>query len=316
MWPVPIAIGVYLAPESPWWLVRRGRLEDAKRALIRLTDHDDNAEVPFNADQTISMMVHTNESEREQQAGTSYLDLFKGVNLRRTEIVCVTWTIQSLCGASFMGYSTYFYQNAGLSVDHSFTMALGQYAMGAAGTIASWFLITRFGRRTLYFWGLVVLFVFLLTIGCASFAGRSNIAAQWAIGSLLIVYTLTYNCTVGPVCYSLVSELPSVRLRTKSVVMARNCYNMMSIVANIITPSMLNPSAWDWGARSGFFFAGTCFCCALWTFFRLPEPRGRTYTELDVLFERRVSARKFASAEVGRLDVELERSSDVMEKAG
>lgn len=34
----------------------------------------------------------------------------------------------------------------------------------------------------------------------------------------------------------------------------------------------------------------------MWTFFRLPEPKGKTYAELDVLFERRVNARKFNSS--------------------
>lgn len=33
MWPLPLAVGIYLAPESPWWLVRKGRVEDAKKAL-------------------------------------------------------------------------------------------------------------------------------------------------------------------------------------------------------------------------------------------------------------------------------------------
>ena len=91
MWPIPLAIAIWLAPESPWWLVRRGRLEDAKKSLARLTTR--NSPVEFKPDETISMMVHTNEFEKEQMAGTSYLDLFKGVNLRRTEIVCITWAM-------------------------------------------------------------------------------------------------------------------------------------------------------------------------------------------------------------------------------
>lgn len=304
MWPVPLAIGIWLAPESPWWLVRRGRLEDAKKSLVRLTTR--NTGVEFKPDETVSMMVHTNELEREQLAGISYLDLFKGVNLRRTEIVCCTWMIQALCGSSFMGYSTYFYQNAGMAVDNSFSMSLGQYAIGFFGTLSSWFLMTRFGRRTLYLTGLVMMCFFLVIIGSVSFAGKDNTAAQWAIGSLLLIYTLTYNCTVGPVCYSLVSELTSTRLRTKSVVMARNCYNICGIITNIITPSMLNPIAWNWGAKSGYFFAGTCFVCGIWTFFRLPEPKDRTYTELDILFEQRVSARKFAATHIDRLDAALD----------
>ena len=45
--------------------------------------------------------------------------------------------------------------------------------------------------------------------------------------------------------------------------------------------------------NSNQFWAGVCFLCLVWTYFRLPEPKGRTYGEMDVLFERGISARKF-----------------------
>ncbi|KJZ77675.1 hypothetical protein HIM_02852 [Hirsutella minnesotensis 3608] len=307
IWPIPLMIGIYLAPESPWWLVRRGRVEDAKKSLIRLTAR--NSGDSFRPDETVSMMIHTNEMEKKAVSGTSYKDLFKGVNLRRTEIVCVTWMVQTLSGSTFMGYSTYFYQQAGLAVENSFTMSLGQYALGAVGTMSAWFLMSIAGRRTLYLSGQLIMCTLLLAIGCTSFAGRENIAAQWAIGSMLLVYTFTYDATVGPVCYSLVSELSSTRLRTKSVVLARNLYNIVGIITNIITPRMLNPSAWNWGAKSGFFWASTCLLCAIWTYFRLPEPKGRTYGELEILFENRISARKFKSTSVSSLS--SHRSADL-----
>jgi MFS transporter, SP family, general alpha glucoside:H+ symporter len=43
---------------------------------------------------------------------------------------------------------------------------------------------------------------------------------------------------------------------------------------------------------------GICFLCVIYTYFRLPEPRGRSFAELDVLFELKVPARKFSSTEV------------------
>ncbi|KAJ8609013.1 hypothetical protein MRB53_039372 [Persea americana] len=113
-----------------------------------------------------------------------------------------------------------------------------------------------------------------------------------------MLYTFAYDATVGPVCYSLVAELASTRLRNKTVVLARNAYNITGIVANVLTPHMLNPDSWNWGAKTGFFWAGACLLCALWTFFRLPEPKGRTYAELDILFQSKVSARKFKQTQV------------------
>lgn len=46
-------------------------------------------------------------------------------------------------------------------------------------------------------------------------------------------------------------------------------------------------------AKAGFFWAGCTALCLLWAFFRLPESKNFTYAELDLLYERKVPARKF-----------------------
>lgn len=69
---------------------------------------------------------------------------------------------------------------------------------------------------------------------------------------------------------------------------------------------MLNPGEWDWGNYAGFFWAGACFLSIIYTYFRVPEPRGRTYAELDMLFEKNVSARAFAKAEVNAFEEQVE----------
>ncbi|KAF2790919.1 maltose permease MAL61 [Melanomma pulvis-pyrius CBS 109.77] len=302
IWPVPLIIGIAFAPESPWWLVRKERYEDAKNVLNRLTSR--NRDTNFNADETISMMKHTNELEKAVSEGGSYIDCFKGTDLRRTEICAMTWFVQAFCGSSFMGFSTYFFEQAGLDTSNAFSMSLGQYSLGAVGVFMAWFLMGRVGRRTLYLWGQVIMCFLLLIIGFIGIVPAGNSGAQWGIGAMLLVFTAVYNSTVGPVCYSLVAEMPSTRLRQKTVVLARNFYNIASIIGNILTPRMLNPGAWNWGAKSAFFWAGTCFLCLVWTYFRLPEPKGRTYGELDILFEQRVSARKFKGTVVQELHIE------------
>ena len=295
VWPVPILVAVLLAPESPWWLVRKGRVEDAKRAVMRLQRKGEN----IRADDAIAMMIHTDEVEKKINRGTSYLDCFRGrVSLRRTEIACLTWICQSICGSSFMGNSTYFYEQAGLPQSSAFDMTIGQFAVGFVGTVCSWPLMTRVGRRKIYVWGLFLLTVILFVVGCMGIPPPQT-ELSWGIGSLLIIYTFTYNITVGPVCYSLVAELPSSRLRQKTVVLARNAFNIVGVAyTNVIGLYTLNPTAWDWGAKSSFFWAGNCAVCFVWAYFRLPEPKDRTYAELDMLFDQGVSARRFSTTQV------------------
>ncbi|KAF9885307.1 hypothetical protein FE257_013024 [Aspergillus nanangensis] len=295
IWPIPIFIGVVLAPESPWWLVRKGRTDEAVNVLLRLTSRgaDDN----FNPHETVAMMVHTNEMEKEISTGTSYWDCFRGVDLRRTEVSCLIWAAQNLCGSGLMAYSTVFYQRAGLPISQSFTMSLVQYAIGFVGTVLSWVFMGYVGRRTLYVYGLAILCALLLVVGFISIAPESS-ATSWATGSMLLVYTFFYDSTVGPVCYSLVSEIPTTRLRIKTVVLARNLYNCFSIVNGVIIPYMLNVDAWNWRGKAGFFWGGLALVGGVWAYFRVPEPKGRTYAEMDALFEQRVSARKFASTKV------------------
>ncbi|CAI6340594.1 unnamed protein product [Periconia digitata] len=294
IWPVPIMIGVLLAPESPWWHVRRGDRAGARVALLRLTSPEKNPN--FNADETIAMIEHTNELEKQITAGTRWRDLFKGNDLRRTEIVCFAWIAQTICGTNIMGYFAYFMQKAGLPTIQSFNMSMISLALGLLGTMGSWFLMRHLGRRTIHLSGGIMLFLTLLIVG---FCSLSNTAAsKWATGGMLILFVFIYDFTIGPVTYSIVSEMSSTRLKAKTIVLARALYNMSNIVVNVLTNYQLGEASWNWGAKTAFFWAATCGVVVLWTFFRLPEPRGRTYGELDVLFERKISARRFASTEV------------------
>jgi MFS transporter, SP family, general alpha glucoside:H+ symporter len=302
MWPVPLLIGIFLAPESPWWLVRKGRLEDAKKSLLRLTSL--NRETDFDADETIAMMVHTTSLEERITKGATYFDCFRGTDRRRTEIVCMVWAIQNLSGNSFSGYSSYFLEQAGLPPVKAYDFALGQYSINMAGVFGAWFLMSLgLGRRSLYLYGLCGLCSMLFILGFLGLVPHAHKKeASLATGSIMLVWALCYQLTVGTVCYSLVAELSTRRLQIKTVVLGRNLYNVVGIICSVLTPYMLNPGAWNWGNFTGFFWAGICFCCIVYTYFRVPEPQGRTFAELDLLFERGVSARKFATTEVEVFD--------------
>jgi SP family general alpha glucoside:H+ symporter-like MFS transporter len=236
--------------------------------------------------------------------GVSFFDCFKGSDLRRTEVACIAWAIQVLSGSSFGNQGTYFFEQAGLSTADSFKFNLGQYAIGFCGTCASWITMTYMGRRRVYLYGLSVLCVLLLIIGALAVPSKQGLAgAKWGQAAMVLIWVFTYDFTVGPVAYCIVGEVSSTRLRGKTVGLARITYNIVGIVAGILNTYMMNPTAWNWKGYAGFFWFVSCFLCLVWSYLRLPECKGRTFRELDILFEQKVSARKFESTEVS-LEVE------------
>ncbi|KAF5022603.1 hypothetical protein F66182_5349 [Fusarium sp. NRRL 66182] len=288
-WAIPLLLGVWFAPDSPWWLIRHERTEDARHALSRLCN-----KTTTDIEDTISLMKHTNKMEKDcNYGGASYRDLFKGVNRRRTEIACMAWVCQALSGWSLTAWAPYFFEQSGFSASISFNLSTAMYGLGIVGGIISWGLLPFVGRRKLYLYGLITPIILLLAGGIVSVVLSDRIGANWTLGGLILAMTFFYDMTIGPVCYIVVAEIPSTRLRVKTVALARVTYNLCLVFNNILMPNMLNPSAWDIRGKSCFLYAGTGFFCLIWCFIRLPETRKLTYLELDILFERRAPTPKF-----------------------
>ncbi|KAG8855056.1 hypothetical protein FRB96_007251 [Tulasnella sp. 330] len=290
VWILPLMCIVFFCPTSPWWLVRQGRFEDAEESVARLT----NPELfsPEDIKKQVAMMMYTTEMEKQAQHGTTYFDCFRGTDRRRTEIVMMVFAMQLLSGENLIGQGVQFLQQAGIGSTTSFDLNMVLNSMFIIGTFASWGLLRFFGRRTLYTYGMGTMAVVLLVIGGLGFVDGKG--ADWAIGVLLICLNFAYNATLGPICYTLIGEVSSTRLRQKSIVLSRVAYQIMNIVCGIIVPRMLSPTSWNWGPKSGLFWAGSAGLSTLYCYLRLPETRGRSYGELDVLFERKVPAWRFS----------------------
>lgn len=239
-------------------------------------------------------MIYTNKTEqRLSSRKMSYADCFRGSNLRRTEIACLVWLTQVFCGSTLTQYAAYFYEQAGFDPSQSFSLSTEMYGVGIFGGIISWFLLRFVGRRRLYLAGLLISIVILVAGGIFAFTPEVSVVSPWTMGSLLILLTFVYDMTIGPVCYVLVAEMPSTRLRVKTVVLARVSYNIAMVINNLLASRMLNPTAWGWNGKAELLFAGTAILCFIWCYFRLPESKGLAYVELDILFEKKAPTRKF-----------------------
>ncbi|KAL4972414.1 major facilitator superfamily domain-containing protein [Aspergillus desertorum] len=203
IWPLPLFIGAYFAPESPWHSVRRDKMEEARTSLMRL--YQNMPEREPRVEQTLAYIKYSTEMERAETANASFLECFKGTNMRRTEINCVA---------------------AGFSELQAFNINISLSACYIVGGIICWFLFPHVGRATIYMSGLTFMFFCLR-----------------AIGILLVMSTLCNMIAIGPTCYPIVAETPAGRLRYKTISIGRFVYNLTSIFTNSVTPRMLSSTS-------------------------------------------------------------------------
>ena len=55
----------------------------------------------------------------------------------------------------------------------------------------------------------------------------------------------------------------------------------------------MNPTAWNWKGKTGFFWFAWAFVTLIWAFFRMPETKGRSFEELDLMFAGKVPTKAF-----------------------
>lgn len=98
-WPFIILIIWPFAPESPWWLVRKGHIDKAEHSLRRLASRE------VDVKPTLAMIIETDKLEQALEAGSTYRDCFRPINLRRTEISIGVYTIQGHVTQHILGFS-------------------------------------------------------------------------------------------------------------------------------------------------------------------------------------------------------------------
>jgi SP family general alpha glucoside:H+ symporter-like MFS transporter len=294
--PLIFIIGAFMAPETPWFLVKKGRFEEAADSLRRTGYAND-------VDNTLAHMKETIQLEDQLSNGTSYLDCFRGTNLRRTLICAMAYSGQFLCGVNLASsYATFFFELAGVTTNQAFDLSLGLFGLGVVGNLLSWPVISIVGRRWGYISTCCMTTSLMFVLGFLGLAPDSNTGAMFAKSVMLMLFYFVYNIGLGPMVYVLIAELPNTRIRGKTLGVACFVPHIFSITFAAALPYAMNTDGANWGAKTAFLFAGLGAIVVIWAFFCLPESKGRTFAELDILFERKTSARRFNNTDLTDFD--------------
>lgn len=190
-----------------------------------------------------------------------------------------------------------------MSDNFSFQLNLINSCLQFVANAGSWFLAAWFGRRTIYLWGTATNVTFLIVLGiCASVTQNSS--TNYAQACLGVIISFVYAGSLGPITYTAIAETSSVRLRALSTGVGRAAYYVCEIPMIYLASRMLNPTGWNLAGKCGYVWGGTAIGCWITAYFFLPELKHRSYREVDILFNRRVPARKFKSTVIDLRDNE------------
>ncbi|KAL1848539.1 hypothetical protein VTK73DRAFT_10098 [Phialemonium thermophilum] len=293
--PAVLAVGLCFVPESPRYLLYKGRAAAARQALESLRG---DSLRPEELELEWVEMEKGIEEEKRLAGSIGPLDMYKGTELRRTLLCYAVIASQTGSGSWFIiSYATYFLIVSGLTVQEGFRYSIMNTCLGLLGVNVGIYAMRHLvGRRSILMIGAAAQGLCMLGMAVsASVPGAGEAARRNCLIAFTALYQFSYNAFVGDASYPVSTELVSTRLRSWTVGSAISLGYILAWLTGFCSPYFINPEHLNWGAKYGYIWAGSNFACFVFFFFFIPELKGRTLEEIDELFARRISAWKFQS---------------------
>ncbi|XP_062093039.1 polyol transporter 5-like [Humulus lupulus] len=292
---VLLAVGVLAMPESPRWLVMQGQLGEAKKVLdktsdsleeatLRLADIKEAAGIPEHCTDDIVQV-----SKRSHGEG-----VWKELLVHPTP--AVRHILISAIGIHFFQqasgidavvlYSPRIFEKAGITSNDQ--KLLATVAVGFVKTIfilTATFLLDRIGRRPLLLSSVAGMILSLGTLGISlTIIDQSDEKLMWAVVlsiAMVMCYVAFFSIGMGPITWVYSSEIFPLKLRAQG--------SSMGVAVNRVTSGVISMSfisLYKAITIGGSFFLFATVAIVAWVFFytMLPETRGRTLEDMEVLF--------------------------------
>ncbi|KAE8327986.1 general substrate transporter [Aspergillus sergii] len=283
-----------IMPETPWWLVSKGKIDKASKMLRTYNGRVEGYDVSEQISELQEIMSATVVEERriaERDSQEGMWAVFQGRNFIRFVIAGWPKITQQFVGlAVFNSNATYFFQYAGNKDPFLVTVILS--CVQLLSMIMTAMLTDQIGRRPLTIYPYAVTTVSVLClgiIGCFDYTQKST-SSLLVFFACLATFSTTGASSIG---YAYAAEIPQQRLRAQTAGLSLAASNLIALMFSFCTPLMINGPLTKWGVKTGFFFAGTGTVAVIIAWFILPEVTRRTPAEIDEMFEKKVNLRKF-----------------------
>ncbi|KAF2440378.1 general substrate transporter [Karstenula rhodostoma CBS 690.94] len=315
---VILVICMLLNKESPRWLAKADRWEDATKVLSRIRNLP--ADHPYVRGELKDISDQL-EHERMLVGGATLKDLLREMftipgNRKRALISIGLMICQQMTGTNAINYyAPQIFKNLGLVGTSTNLFATGIYGVVKMVTCAAFLLFAAdsLGRRKSLLWTSIAQGCSMLYIGLyvridPPVAGQSVPPAGYFALVCIFLFAGFFQWGWGPVCWIYVSEIPAARLRSLNVAIAAATQWLFNFVVARATPNMLATV----GANGyGAFLIYACFCFSMFFFvwFFIPETKGLSLEKMDDLFGvteliKRIEEDREVHAAAGTIDID------------
>jgi len=254
-------IGAFWLPESPRWLVKANKQNQANLVLNKIGDQNFAAESLKNIEQSFQGVVKSN-----------YADVFKKGVLPAVLVGIGLAVFQQLCGINTVfNYAPKIFESIGASQDNQLLQTVFIGGVNLLFTILAMLLVDKLGRKPLMLFGagsLTIIYVIVVQM-----LGAHSVTVSWFLLAAIGVYAMS----LAPVTWVLISEIFPNRVRGEATSIA-----VLSLWAAyfilVFTFPILFEKLKD---KSFYIYSGICALGFFFVLIKVRETKGKTLEELE-----------------------------------
>ncbi|KXH28320.1 lactose permease [Colletotrichum salicis] len=295
--PIIQLMGVYFLPESPRWLMRRGRKDEARKVFADC-HAGGNLNDPL-VDFEMREVELTLGEEAEAMSQSSWLELVRTpANRKRTLIACIVGFSSQWNGVAVVSYYLSLVLNTiGITEVKDQTLINGmlQIFNWIISTFLGALMVDRLGRRPLFLISTAgMLASYIAWTGLTShFVASHNEATGRAVVAFIFIFYFFYDIAWTPLLQAYPVEIFPYTLRGRGLSVTYITAFTGLIIGNQVNPIAMKAIAWKYYI---------VFCCILGVlfvviWFLFPETKGHTLEEIREVFEGKSANAKVEDVE-------------------